>query len=332
MNVNFIDFIVIFFIIYFLWQGYHTGFIGGLLNIVSTSLSFIAAILFYPNLGQFFMNQFGWTENLSLVAAFFIILIVVELVLSLIFHRVYLLIAPFYKSIRLLIIWDKVLGLIPSFLVGLFLVSLFLLLPLILPVSENIRGVVADSWWGKNVLTRALKYQPQLESVLNRLPYKNLAYLITPQPLSRESIELNFPKEIRLVPDKASEKAMFDLVNKERKSRGLKAVIWDDQVRKVARAHCLDMFERGYFSHYSPEGVPPFQQNNIPGRFEEAGIEYKAAGENLAYAPSVEVAHQGLMDSPGHRANILRPEFGHLGVGVIDGGINGKMFCQEFTD
>ena len=86
------------------------------------------------------------------------------------------------------------------------------------------------------------------------------------------------------------------------------------------------MFEKGYFSHNSPEGKTPFD------RIDTAQIQYKAAGENLAYAPSVEVAHEGLMNSPGHKENILRPEFGTLGVGVIDGGINGKMFCQEFTD
>ena len=129
-----------------------------------------------------------------------------------------------------------------------------------------------------------------------------------------------------MIPDPESEQAMFDLVNKERRAKGIKSVVWNDAVRKAARAHCLDMFERGYFSHYSPEGVSPFD------RLDKAGIPYKAAGENLAYAPNVAIAHQGLMDSPGHKENILRPEFGQLGMGVIDGGINGKMFCQEYTD
>jgi uncharacterized protein YkwD len=57
-----------------------------------------------------------------------------------------------------------------------------------------------------------------------------------------------------------------------------------------------------------------------------------SAGENLAYAPSVAIAHEGLMNSPGHRENILRASFNKLGVGVIDAGVNGKMFCQEFTN
>ncbi|MEX0622002.1 MAG: CvpA family protein [Candidatus Woykebacteria bacterium] len=326
MEFNFIDIIVLVFLIYFIWQGYQTGFVGGVLNIFSTAISFGAAILFYPNLASYLARQFGWTENLALVIAFFGILILAELVFSFVFHRVYLIFAPAYKKIKSILVWDKVFGIIPSVLVGLFLVSLFLLLPLILPIKENVRAVVAGSWWGKNVLSKALAYQPQIEGVLNRLPYKNLAYLITPQPLSEESIELSFPKEIKLTADTKSEKAMFDLVNAERKKRGVSILKWDDELKKVGRAHCLDMFERGYFSHYSPEGTSPFD------RMDKAGIDYKAAGENLAYAPNVEVAHQGLMDSPGHKENILRAEFGHLGVGVIDGGINGKMFCQEFTD
>ena len=326
MNFNFVDFLVLFFLVFFLWQGYQTGFVAGLLNILSTIISFVAAILFYPDLASLFQSQFGWTENLSFVLAFFTILIVMELVLSFIFHRLYSLVTPVYRLISGFLIWDKILGLIPSVLVGLFLVSLFLILPLILPVKENIRDVVSQSWWGKNVLTKALVYQSQIEGLLNRLPYKNLAYLITPEPGSDKSVELSFPEEIKLVSDPKNEKAMFDLVNKERKKRGLSLFVKDDQLKKVGRGHCLDMFERGYFSHNSPEGNTPFD------RMDMDEIKYKAAGENLAYAPSVDIAHEGLMNSPGHKENILRPEFGTLGVGVIDGGINGKMFCQEFTD
>jgi len=326
MNFNFIDLIVLFFFIYFVWQGYQTGFIGGLLNTFSTLVSFVAAIVFYPQVGHFLVARFGWSENIAVVAAFFLILIFVEIVVGFILHRFYSLLIPIYKSIGSFLKIDKILGIIPSVLVGLFLVSLFLLLPLILPVKENMREAVSKSWWGSNVLTRLLRYQPQIEGVLSRLPYKNLAYLITPEPLSSQSVQLNFPEEIKLTPDSISEREMFDLVDKERKANGLKELAWSDALRDVGRKHCLDMFERNYFSHYTPEGKSPFD------RMDEAGIKYKAAGENLAYAPSVQVAHQGLMDSPGHRANILRPEFGHLGVGVIDGGINGKMFCQEFTD
>lgn len=83
---------------------------------------------------------------------------------------------------------------------------------------------------------------------------------------------------------------------------------------------------RGYFSHYTPEGLSPFDRMNA------AGMSFSFAGENLALAPNVAMAMQGLMNSAGHRANILSPNFGKVGIGVIDGGIYGEMFCQEFTD
>src|SRR4030043_270059 len=124
MNFNFIDIIILVFLIYFIWQGYHTGFIGGLLNIVSTALSFVAAVAFYPQFGQFLTDTFGWSQNVAIVAAFFLILIFVEIVLSLILHWLYSFIVPFYKAISGLLIFDKILGVIPSILVGLFLISL----------------------------------------------------------------------------------------------------------------------------------------------------------------------------------------------------------------
>ena len=94
----------------------------------------------------------------------------------------------------------------------------------------------------------------------------------------------------------------------------------------MARAHADDMFKRGYFAHDTPEGVDPFQ------RMQNAGIVFGLAGENLALAPTLEIAHTGLMNSPGHRANILRDGFRKIGIGVLDGGVYGKMFVQEFTD
>ncbi|MEO5953203.1 MAG: CAP domain-containing protein, partial [Chloroflexia bacterium] len=67
-------------------------------------------------------------------------------------------------------------------------------------------------------------------------------------------------------------------------------------------------------------------------RMDTAGITYRTAGENLALAPSLDIAHEGLMNSPGHRANILNADFGRVGIGVLDGGVYGKMFVQEFRD
>jgi uncharacterized protein YkwD len=67
-------------------------------------------------------------------------------------------------------------------------------------------------------------------------------------------------------------------------------------------------------------------------RMREANVRFVTAGENLALVPTVQVAHRGLMNSPGHRANILYPQFARVGIGIMDGGIRGLMISQEFRN
>ena len=107
---------------------------------------------------------------------------------------------------------------------------------------------------------------------------------------------------------------------------GLKPLPPDPELTEVARKHSADMFARGYFAHYTPEGRDPFD------RMREANVRFVTAGENLALAPTVMLAHQGLMDSPGHRANILRPEFGRVGIGAALADGRGRMFTQNFAN
>src|SRR5206468_3912660 len=106
--------------------------------------------------------------------------------------------------------------------------------------------------------------------------------------------------------------------------RGLRPLAMDQRLREVARAHSAEMFQLGYFSHNSPVSGSPAD------RLRRAGLSLAIAGENLAYAPSVEVAHQGLMASPGHRANILEAGYSRVGIGVQSAGLFGRMFTQEF--
>ena len=119
---------------------------------------------------------------------------------------------------------------------------------------------------------------------------------------------------------------MLAMVNRERAAASLDPVVADIDLRSVARRHSIDMFARGYFSHYTPEGRSPFD------RIHAAGHSFRIAGENLAIAPTLERAHTGLMESPGHRANILRPQFGRLGIGIMDGEIHGLMVTQCFRN
>jgi uncharacterized protein YkwD len=119
---------------------------------------------------------------------------------------------------------------------------------------------------------------------------------------------------------------MLELVNRERAANGLEPLASDPEMTEVARRHSADMFERGYFSHNTPENKTPFD------RMRAADVRFRTAGENLALAPTLSIAHTGLMNSPGHRANILEPRYGRLGIGILDGGRRGLMITQNFRN
>ena len=85
------------------------------------------------------------------------------------------------------------------------------------------------------------------------------------------------------------------------------------------------MFRLGYFAHGSPV------TGDVGDRLTAAGVTYVAAGENLAYAPSVAVAHSRLMNSPTHYANIMNPNFTRIGIGVVQADSRGLMITQVFA-
>lgn len=121
------------------------------------------------------------------------------------------------------------------------------------------------------------------------------------------------------------EQEMLNLINQERTSRGLRPLTMDQDIVKVARLKSQDMIDNRYFAHNSPVYGSPF---DMMRRF---GITFRAAGENLAGAQSVSRAHTNLMNSPGHRANILNTSFTHIGIGIVEGGPYGIMFTQMFV-
>lgn len=119
---------------------------------------------------------------------------------------------------------------------------------------------------------------------------------------SNDTINSDFTKE---------QLEVLEIVNKERKANGLKPLTLNKELSNVATVKSQDMINKGYFDHTSPTYGSPFDM------MKSFGISYKAAGENIAKdqkTPS-EVMNSW-MNSPGHRANILSPNFTELGVGV----------------
>ncbi|MCO0600174.1 CAP domain-containing protein [Peribacillus butanolivorans] len=104
---------------------------------------------------------------------------------------------------------------------------------------------------------------------------------------------------------------LFDLTNASRVNHDLSVLSWDKQVKVTAQDHSADMAVNHYFNHNNLEGESPFD------RMEDDKITFRMAGENLAAGQNSSIfAHEGLMNSIGHRENKLQKDFESLGVGV----------------
>lgn len=118
----------------------------------------------------------------------------------------------------------------------------------------------------------------------------------------------------------------IDLINEIRAQYNLLPVTIDENLQNVAYSHSEDMARRDYMSHESPDGIGPFD------RLDLAGIFYLMACENLAagYTSADDVVN-GWMNSELHRANILNPDFTHIGIGCHVGGTLGVYWTLVMT-
>lgn len=141
----------------------------------------------------------------------------------------------------------------------------------------------------------------------------------TPQPRNGEKIPESSVKGLT-----TEEAQMLELINGERRKNNLPPLKADLELTRVARIKSQDMIDNNYFSHYSPTYGSPFEM------MDNFGIEYLQAGENIASNRTVQGAHEGLMNSSGHRKNILNPNFTHIGLGIKPKARAGLIFTQMF--
>ncbi|MGC0407214.1 uncharacterized protein YkwD/stress response protein SCP2 [Streptomyces sp. SAI-195] len=116
---------------------------------------------------------------------------------------------------------------------------------------------------------------------------------------------------------------VVDLTNRERAGAGLPALAVDARLTVAAQAHSADMVARDFYSHTDPDGGKPWD------RAAAAGATRRTVGENIACGQrSPADVVEGWMNSPGHRANILKADFTHIGVGLAGGGRAGTYWTQ----
>jgi uncharacterized protein YkwD len=111
------------------------------------------------------------------------------------------------------------------------------------------------------------------------------------------------------------ERQMFERVNRDRAKNNLSPLAFDSKLSDIARSHSKDMVENHFFDHESPRfGV-------LDARLHRAGYLFKSARENLAEAPTVDEAEDGLLKSPHHYENLMATNITHIGIGIITGGV-----------
>jgi uncharacterized protein YkwD len=321
MTFNLIDIVLVLLIVASVLNGWRRGFILGVLDLLGWALILIAGLRFYQPVAKWLGAQVDiWSEVWDRPIAFILIAITVGVTVQLLG---YALLRRLPKDVHERPV-NQALGVLPGLVNGLITAALVAALSLALPFSESIHERARES----GLVNRLAVYAQRLESALHPVFAEAVAHtlnLLTIQPESHERVELPY-KVARPVPRPDLEARMLDLINQERATAGLRPLAPDPELREVARRHSTDMFARGYFAHDTPEGRDPFD------RIREANIPFVTAGENLALAPTLMVAHTGLMNSPGHRRNILDPHFGRVGIGIMDGGLRGLMVTQNFRN
>jgi len=146
-------------------------------------------------------------------------------------------------------------------------------------------------------------------------------------------VELGFLVQVFIVFDKTKFLAsilpgvLTILTNEERAKNDVPPLVPNELLARAAQLKAEDMAAKGYFAHTSPEGITPWYW------FNQVGYKYTYAGENLAvnFFESEDLS-RAWMNSPTHRANIVKKEFTEIGIGVANGVYQGRntVFVAEF--
>lgn len=302
--------------------GYRRGFILGAYEIVSAAVGLLAAArLYQPVASVLALTNLHdvWCNVIAFVAVY----LAVQIPAFMIIGPVVRLLRSATGVIPGVHLVDRLAGVVPGLVRGLLIASIVTLLLGFFPTTVRAGELLDDSRFGLWL------YRESTEVTLSAADATGFQltdfYAVTPRAEGSTYI-LPFKVEADdLRVDLAAEQRMLELLNAERLQRGLNPLQLDPRLSAIARSHAAEMFQEGYFAHQSPITGTPFDRLNA------AGIDYTLAGENLAFAQSVDDAHQGLMDSPGHRANILEPGYDRVGIGAVSSKRHGTMYAQLFV-
>lgn len=146
-----------------------------------------------------------------------------------------------------------------------------------------------------------------------------ISALLVPVLIGIVNVALVFQPAFALSTPTATENNLVALTNTERQQQGLTALSTNLKLHEAAKAKAADMLNNDYFEHTSPAGKTPWYF------IDNTGYVYLRAGENLAIDfEQVEKVVPAWMDSPAHRANILKADYEEVGIAVATGEYKGR--------
>jgi len=318
LNINYIDLIIFIVILYFIIQGVKYGFWIVLSNFLAFLGSLFVSLKYYRFVSGLLKTLLPFPGSISNTLGFLLTAIITEVILGILLGILVHKIPKKYSKN----VFMKFLSIFPSLGEALIIISFILILIISLPIAPKLKDDISSSSMGSGLIKSTQEFEIRLKNIFGEAVEDSLTYMII-RPETEERIILQ-AKPTKLEIDKKTETNMFNLINNERKNRGIKELKLLPEAVPVARGYAKDMWERRYFSHTSLEG------EDVSDRLEKAGVKYFMVGENLALAPTLKTAHLELMNSERHRKNILNSDFEKAAIGVIDNGIYGKMFVQIF--
>lgn len=133
------------------------------------------------------------------------------------------------------------------------------------------------------------------------------------------------------------ERDMAQMVNAARRNAGLSPLLYDESLAQVARAHALEMRNRNYFAHESPTASLRHPQDRyrvafgrIPAMIAENVYREWGSPRRVTFA-QIGRGHTALMNSPGHRANILDSRSRRIGIGIVVNARGDIWITQMFS-
>ena len=306
-------------------RGWLRGFVKEAMGLVGLVLGIVVAFRLSPEMGRFLSGWTGLADSPARLLGGVVVFILVGVgaavgahYLGRMFNRPGLRVSNRFLGACLGLSW------------GWFLATLILSVLVVLPLPQSYVESMERSILTETLTNPALPTQNAFHTLAGDRVLESL--LALQRVVGNKQIILEEGETLELEPVARSQLAVsseaaeeiFQLLNRARIEAGLDPLAWSDGLAPVGEAHALEMYTEGYFAHESPS------TGFVGDRVLAAEITLRLSGENLALAATPQMVHDGLMESPGHRANILRSEFRRVGIAVVEGPL-GLIAVQVFS-